>query len=54
MRCQAQHCGGHLYDDLHVLTLKREVIAAPPLVIWPEAVAKGEIPADVIEAFGLR
>jgi hypothetical protein len=54
MRCQAQHCGGHLYDDLHVLTLKREVIAAPPLVIWPEAVVTGEIPADVIEAFGLR
>jgi hypothetical protein len=40
--------------DLHVLTLKREVIAAPPLVIWPEAVMKGEIPADVIAAFGLR
>jgi hypothetical protein len=54
MRCQAQHCGGHLYDDLHVLTLKREVIATPPLVIWPEVVVTGEIPPDVIEAFALR
>jgi len=47
-----------LYEPLPpfqpVITLKHEVIATPPLVIWPEAVVKGEIPADVIEAFGLR
>lgn len=54
MRCHAQHCGGHLYDDLHVIKLSRELIAAPPLVIWPERVVKGEIPQDVIEAFALR
>jgi hypothetical protein len=51
--CEAQHCGGHLYDDLHVLTLGRDIIAAPPLVIWPESPVNGEIPQDVLATFGL-
>lgn len=50
--CEAQHCGGHLYDDLHVLTLPHDTIATPPLVIWPEVSTHGPIPADVLEAFG--
>jgi predicted nucleotidyltransferase len=52
-RCEAQTCGGHLYDDLHILTLPAPVIATPPLVIWPEPVAHGDLPPDVREAFGL-
>jgi hypothetical protein len=52
-RCEAQTCGGHLYDDLHILTLPASVIATPPLVIWPEPVAHGELPPDVHEAFNL-
>jgi predicted nucleotidyltransferase len=52
-RCEAQHCGGHLYDDLHVLTLPSAVIATPPVVLWPQASGSGEVPADVREAFGL-
>lgn len=52
--CRAQHCGGHLYDDLHVLRLPHELIATPPLVIWPERVVHGEVPQDVLAAFGVR
>jgi hypothetical protein len=28
---KAQHCGVHIYDDLQVITLKRDMIASPPL-----------------------
>ena len=52
--CEAQHCGGHLYDDLHVLELSRDAIASPPLELWPKIVARQEVPADVLEAFGIR
>ncbi|HEX2123826.1 MAG TPA: hypothetical protein VHL59_19535, partial [Thermoanaerobaculia bacterium] len=51
-RCEAQHCGGHLYDDLHAIALGPEVIASPPLVIWPELVARGKVPEDVLAALG--
>jgi hypothetical protein len=53
-RCQAQHCGGHLYDDLHVLTLKHDTIATPPIEIWPKVVLRGDVPKDVLEAFGIE
>jgi hypothetical protein len=52
--CEAQHCGGHLYDDLHVLRLSREAIASPPLELWPNAVLRQDVPADVLEAFGIQ
>lgn len=52
-RCHAQHCGGHLYDDLQVLTLKRELLAEPPLEVFPKVVVRQEIPGDVMEAFGI-
>jgi hypothetical protein len=52
-RCQAQHCGGHLYDDLHIVKLPKELIAAPPLVIWPKAVVTESVPADTLQAFGI-
>ncbi|HEX8619642.1 MAG TPA: UPF0158 family protein [Thermoanaerobaculia bacterium] len=51
--CRAQHCGNHLNDDLDVLRLPHELIANPPLVIWPQAAVHGELPHDVLEAFGL-
>jgi predicted nucleotidyltransferase len=53
-RCEAQHCGNHLYDDLHVLTLNREVIASPPLELWPKVVVRQDVAADVLEASGLH
>jgi len=54
MRCEAQHCGTYLYDDLHVLTLESRLLASPPLQIWPETFMRQEIPDDVLEAFGIR
>lgn len=47
--CRAQHCGrrNHLNDDLHDLTLPRELIAAPPLELWPRVVRRLTVPADV-------
>jgi len=47
--CKAQHCGrrDHLNDDLHVITLPRELIAAPPLELWPMVVRRLAVPADV-------
>ncbi len=49
--CQAQHCGrrDHLNDDLHVVTLSRELIAAPPVDLWPSVVRRVSVPADVEE-----
>jgi hypothetical protein len=49
MACDAQHCGGHdhLNDDLHVVTLKPDLIAAPPLDLWPAVVRRAVLPDDV-------
>ncbi len=49
MRCYALHCGHrpYLYDDLKTLTLKRQLIAAPPIVLWPQVSAAVASPADV-------
>lgn len=49
--CQAQHCGRreYLYDDLQNVRLKPEVIAEPPLELWPKLVKRVELPDDVIE-----
>ena len=52
-RCQAQHCGGHLYDDLHIVKLPKQLIAAPPPVIWPSVVVHDDVPADTLQAFGI-
>jgi hypothetical protein len=51
--CQAQHCGGHLYDDLQFVTLEPPIIAAPPLELWPDVVMRANVPADVLEAFAI-
>jgi hypothetical protein len=51
--CHAQHCGGHLYDDLQIVKLPKELIASPPLVIWPKAVVHDDVPADTLQAFGI-
>jgi predicted nucleotidyltransferase len=49
--CHAQNCGRreYLYDDLQNFLLKPAVIDAPPLELWPEIVARTEIPDDVRE-----
>jgi Uncharacterised protein family (UPF0158) len=49
--CQAQHCGRreYLYDDLQIVRLDPSLIAKPPLELWPEIIARTEIPDDVRE-----
>jgi predicted nucleotidyltransferase len=49
--CHAQHCGQreHLNDDLHVLTLPHELIAAPPVDLWPKVIRRVMPPPDVEE-----
>ncbi len=49
MGCDALHCGGRLYlhDDLETIRLAQDLIAAPPLELWPQVVARAPIPQDV-------
>jgi hypothetical protein len=49
MACLAQHCGRreHLNDDLHVVTLSKELLAAPPVDLWPNVVRRLMVPPDV-------
>ena len=49
--CQARHCGktAHLNDDLDIVTLSRELVTRPPLVVYPVVEADGPMPADVEE-----
>ena len=44
--CHAQNCGGreHLNDDLQVVTLTNELIAAPPIILWPNIAAHDGAP----------
>ncbi len=37
----------HLNDDLHVVTLSKELIAAPPADLWPNVIRRQTVPADV-------
>jgi hypothetical protein len=48
-KCLAQHCGRreHLNDDLHVVTLSKELITAPPVDLWPNVIRRVTVPADV-------
>ena len=47
--CLAQHCGRreHLNDDLHVVTLSKELLARPPIDLWPNIVRRLPVPPDV-------
>jgi hypothetical protein len=49
--CLAQHCGRreHLNDDLHVVTLTKELLASPPVDLWPNVVRRVTVPVDVEE-----
>lgn len=50
--CDALHCGRrhYLHDDLETIRLSKDLIAAPPLELWPEVVARVPIPEDVEKA----
>lgn len=49
MRCDALYCGRreYLHDDLRTIPLKSSLIAAPPLELWPEVIARIPIPQDI-------
>jgi hypothetical protein len=49
--CRARHCGlrPHLNDDLHVVTLSKDLLASPPAELWPKVVRRLAVPADVEE-----
>jgi hypothetical protein len=47
--CRARHCGAvpHLADDLDVVSLSADVVANPPLELFPNVVARIALPVDV-------
>jgi hypothetical protein len=47
--CHARHCGDRQYlnDDLDDVTLSPELIAAPPLDLWPAVTRRCTVPSDV-------
>lgn len=47
--CDALNCGRrpYLHDDLRAVTLPDSLVAAPPLEIWPEVVARVHLPPDL-------
>ena len=47
--CCAQHCGRriHLNDDLHLVTLSGDVIASPPIELWPKVIRPLGVPEDL-------
>ncbi len=51
-RCDALHCGRrpYLHDDLETIRLSRELIAAPPIELWPQVIARMAAPEDLEQA----
>jgi predicted nucleotidyltransferase len=50
-RCDAANCGlrPYLHDDLAAIRLQEQVIIHPPVLLWPDAIAEQNVPADVRE-----
>lgn len=47
--CDARHCGRrpHLHDDLDAITLSENVVAAPPVTLWPAVERHCVLPSDL-------
>jgi hypothetical protein len=47
--CDALHCGQRLYlhDDFEDIRLNKDLIAAPPIELWPEVVTRVPVPEDI-------
>jgi hypothetical protein len=47
--CDALHCGQrpYLHDDLKTIHLVKNLIAAPPIELWPQIVARLSVPKDI-------
>lgn len=58
--CRGSSCGARKYvcDDLRVVTLSPSLIAEPPLELWPQRLARCELPVDTAnllsESHGFR
>ena len=50
MACEAQHCGRRqfLYDDLQYVQLERDLVANPPMDLWPKIITRVTPPDDVV------
>ena len=51
MSCDALHCGRRMYlhDDLRTVRLSDDVVAAPPVDLWPVVHVRADVPDDVRE-----
>ncbi|MCV2366448.1 hypothetical protein LNV23_23735 [Paucibacter sp. DJ1R-11] len=51
LACRAGHCGRREYlnDDLHVVNLGTQLIAHPPVELWPVVVCHQSVPVDVTQ-----
>jgi hypothetical protein len=49
--CHAQHCGlrNHLNDDLHLVMLSKNLLASPPIELWPKVIRRLTVPEDLEE-----
>ncbi len=49
LSCDALNCGQrpYLHDDLQTVCLAEDIIAAPPIELWPKIKTRVEIPKDV-------
>ena len=49
LACRALHCGGTEFvnDDLQVINLAPQLIASPPIDLWPYVVRRVTVPLDV-------
>ena len=49
--CHAQHCGlrTHLNDDLHRVALSKDLLASPPIELWPKVIRRLAVPEDLEE-----
>ena len=47
--CDALHCGRrpYLHDDLDTVRLDESLVAAPPIELWPQVMARVSVPEDV-------
>jgi hypothetical protein len=47
--CHAQHCGlrNHLNDDLHLVTLSKDLLASPPIELWPRVIRRLTVSEDL-------
>jgi hypothetical protein len=48
--CDASHCGRrhYLHDDFDDITLNNQLLAEPPIEVWPQVVCRTTVPPDLM------